>query len=62
VPCLKVLKCHLTYDTLKDVRNVRRHKKEVKIKIILKSKKSTETETKNEIKTQLGTKLQSKKS
>jgi len=55
------LKAHLFYYTLKDVRNEGRYKKKQARKRILKSKECTETETKNEIQTQLGMKLQSKK-
>jgi len=39
------LKAHLSYYTLKDVRNERRHKKKRARNRILKSKKSTETKT-----------------
>lgn len=55
------LLAHVSYYTMKDVRNERRHKKKRARKRILKSKESTETETKNEIQTQLGMKLQSRK-
>jgi len=55
------LQAHLFYYTLKDVKNEWSYKKKRARKRILKSKKSTETETKNKIQTQMGKKLQSKK-